>query len=59
MTRMLVAFEAPSPLTSETTEAAWDRWVDDLRSRGLEVVNDLDPVAVVGDIEVYEVVACV
>ena len=58
MERMLVAFEAPSPLTAETSETAWNRWVEDLRSHGLELVTDLDPVAIAGDIEIYEAVAC-
>lgn len=68
MQRILVAFEAPDQtITGDVLEdslssasnfaEAWDAWVDWLASRGLELVADLDPVAVVGDLQVYEVVA--
>ena len=62
MERTLVAFEAPDCTTAETHEEKWDRWISDLASRGLQLVNDLDPVAVAtvgdgSDIEVYEAVS--
>lgn len=60
MERMLVAFEAPDCMTAEAHEQKWDRWISDLASRGLQLVNDLDPVATVSggsDIEIYEAVA--
>lgn len=57
MQRILVAFEAPSPLTEQTHEAAWDEWVSTLHYHGLELAADLDPVQVFDGIEVYEAVA--
>lgn len=60
--RMLAAFEAPQPddpsdpiAISAAYEEAWDSWINDLRSHHLLIVNDLDPVAVTGTIEIYEV----
>ena len=58
MERFLVAFERPSSVSNTSLEEAWDRWVDhELTPRGLQLVEDLDPVAAFGDIEVYEAVS--
>jgi hypothetical protein len=61
MLRLLVAYEGPDgSLTTNLTrehEKAWDEFVATLRKHGLQLVNDLDPVDVVGRIEVYEAVA--
>lgn len=62
MERLLVAFEGPGSTVLEgdpalVHEQAWDRFLDHLRGLGLGLVADLDPVATVGDIEVYEAVA--
>lgn len=61
MLRILVAYEGPDDtLTDELTrdhEKTWDEFVRTLRAHGLQLVNDLDPVDVVGRIEIYEAVA--
>jgi hypothetical protein len=57
MERLLVAFEAPDDMGTEAYEAKWDRWVTDLHRRGLQLVNDLDPVLCTESLEVYEVTA--
>ena len=63
MDRLLAAFERPhtellagDPVRER--ELAWDRFVGRLLRHDLELVSDLDPVATVGDIEVYEVARC-
>lgn len=60
--RHLTAFQGPDSGSSDEPdnvsaayEAAWDQFVDTLHAHGFSIVNDLDPVAVVGVIEVYEV----
>lgn len=59
MERFLVAYEDPvidvlegDPITQR--QMAWDRWIDALTRRGLSLPCDLDPVATIGGIEVYE-----
>jgi hypothetical protein len=63
MDRLLAAFERPhtellagDPVRER--EAAWDRFVGRLLRHDLELVSDLDPVATVGDLEIYEVTRC-
>ena len=57
MERFLVAFDAPDDMGSETYEAAWDAWVNELHRRSLRLVDDIDPVVTIGSIEVYAAVA--
>ena len=59
MERLLVTFEIPDtdlmPGDPDLLiEKAWDSWVQTLSGRGIELVADLDPVAVVGRRETYE-----
>ncbi len=60
MDRFLAAFERPvvEVLSSDdvlAVEDAWNRWVERLNDYHLQLPGDLDPVATVGSIEVYEV----
>ena len=57
MLRLLVAFDGPdASVTTDEYERDWDQFVATRRGHGLQVVNDLDPVATTGTIEVYEAV---
>ena len=55
MDRPLVVFDRPQSDSLDVVAAAWDTWLARLTSRGLQLVSDLDPVAVEGYLEIYEV----